>query len=64
VNDQQVTTNNQLSSNTQQHYILQKRGINKTKPRKQFIEDFCQQFQDISNNIINFFLLGMDANEN
>jgi hypothetical protein len=45
--DQPVTINNQLSSNSQQFYMLQHRGIVDTKPKRQFIIDFCEQFEAI-----------------
>lgn len=61
--DQQINITNQLSSNSQQHNILQQRG-EFNKPRRQFIIDFCNQFAEICNNPANYIILKLDANEN
>jgi hypothetical protein len=64
VNDQQIQINNQLSSNSQQYYILQQRGITSIKPRRQFIIDFCELYEQICKDTDNYVILTLDANEN
>jgi hypothetical protein len=61
--DQQVNISNQMASNSQQHHMLQLRGICNTKPKRQFIIDFCEQFETICNNQHNYVILTLDANE-
>jgi hypothetical protein len=61
--DQPITTKNTLASNSQQHRRLLERNILNVKPRKQFIEDFIQQFSELANKPNEYFILTIDANE-
>jgi hypothetical protein len=61
--DQQVNISKKMSSNSQQHHMLQLRVICETKPKRQFIIDFCEQLEDICNNNNNYVILTLDANE-
>jgi hypothetical protein len=60
--DQKIKPSNSLSTNSQQHFLLKKRGI-ENKPRKQFINDFCEQFQDSCSHEDEYTILMIDANE-
>jgi hypothetical protein len=61
--DQPVTVNNSLSSNSQQYHIMLNRGIETVKPRRQFITDFCDQFEEMCHEQNQITLLMIDANE-
>jgi hypothetical protein len=60
--DQKITASNSLSTNSQQFFMLKDRGID-TKPRKQFIDDFCEQFQETCLQEEEYTILMIDANE-
>jgi hypothetical protein len=53
-----------LSTAHQQSTIIEQRRLQNTNPRKQFIEDFIYQFEDICNNPNNYILFVLDANAN
>jgi hypothetical protein len=60
--EQQPNETNSLSTSTQQHIILAARGIQNPNPRKQFVDDFIAQFQEMCDNNNNYFILAIDAN--
>jgi hypothetical protein len=53
-----------LSTAHQQATIIEQRRLQNTNPRKQFIEDFIYQFEEICNNPNNYILFVLDANAN
>jgi isocitrate lyase len=62
VNEQKVTSINSMSTNAQQFYMLQARGISTVTPRQQFITDFVDQFHDQCQNSDEMTILMIDAN--
>jgi hypothetical protein len=44
--EQKITSRNSMSTSSQQHHLLQLRGIKDTKPRTQFRKDFIEQFRE------------------
>jgi hypothetical protein len=60
--NQPITSSNTMATNSQQNELLQKRRIT-TKPRKQFIQDFCDQFKEMCNLENEYTLVMLDANE-
>jgi hypothetical protein len=61
--DQQITPSNALSSNSQQYHLMLARGITNIIPRKQFIIDFCKQFEEMCHDVNQMTILTIDANE-
>jgi hypothetical protein len=61
--DQPVTGSNSLSSNSQQYHEMLNRGIENIKPRRQFIIDFCDQFEKMCHDNNQLTLLMIGANE-
>jgi hypothetical protein len=53
-----------MSTAHQQVVKIQQRKLENTTPRKQFIIDFINQFQEICNDPDEFVLLALDANSN
>jgi hypothetical protein len=60
--EQQPNETNSLSTSTQQHIMLAARGIQNPNPRKQCVDDFIAQFQEMCDNNNNYFILAIDAN--
>jgi hypothetical protein len=44
--DQKLTSKNSMSTNSQQHHLLQLRGVIDTKPQTQFIKDSIETFKE------------------
>jgi hypothetical protein len=61
--DAKITIHNSITTNCQQTQLLKNRNIYETKPRRQFILDFIDQFQENCNNNDEYTLLLIDANE-
>jgi hypothetical protein len=54
---QAVNRTNSMSTYTQQHFMMKKRGIDNPNPREQFIVDFVSQFKDMCKNKNEFFMV-------
>jgi hypothetical protein len=60
----QLGASTSLSTAHQQAILIKKRQLHNTTPRKQFVEDFIHQFDEICNNPNNFIIFSLDANAN